>query len=88
MATRGYPGSYEKGSKILGLDKVAGDPDVIPFHAGTVIEADGTVRANGGRVLAVTGLGDSVAAARKTAYTAIDAIEWPEGFHRRDIAAL
>ena len=84
----GLSGSYEKGSRILGLDLLAGDRNVIPFHAGTVIEADGTVRANGGRVLAVTGLGDSVEAARKAAYAAVDSIDWPEGFCRRDIAAV
>ena len=61
---------------------------MIPFHAGTVIEADGTLRANGGRVLAVTGLGESIAAAREAAYGAVASIDWPEGFHRSDIAAV
>ena len=88
MATRGYPGNYEKGSRISGLDQLEGNPNVIPFHAGTVIEADGTLRANGGRVLAVTGLGDSIAAAREAAYGAVASIDWPEGFHRSDIAAV
>ncbi|MEC8805510.1 MAG: phosphoribosylamine--glycine ligase, partial [Pseudomonadota bacterium] len=88
MATQGYPASYEKGSRISGLDLLAGDRNVIPFHAGTVIEADGTVRANGGRVLAVTGLGNSVELARNAAYAAVDSIDWPEGFCRRDIAAV
>ena len=88
MATRGYPGNYEKGSRISGLDQLEGNPNVIPFHAGTVIEADGTLRANGGRVLAVTGLGESIAAAREAAYGAVASIDWPEGFHRSDIAAV
>ena len=88
MATKGYPGSYEKGSRISGLDRLDGEDDVIPFHAGTMVEADGTVRANGGRVLAITGLGDSVAAARDAAYGAVASIDWPEGFYRRDIAAV
>ena len=88
MATKGYPGSYEKGSRISGLDRLDGEDDVIPFHAGTMVEADGTVRANGGRVLAITGLGDSVSAARDAAYGAVASIDWPEGFYRRDIAAV
>jgi len=86
MATKGYPGVCEKGSVISGTGSIASD-DVILFHAGTTIDADGTVRAAGGRVLAVTGLGVDVAAARNAAYTAIDSIDWPDGFHRTDIAA-
>ncbi|MEC8641364.1 MAG: phosphoribosylamine--glycine ligase [Pseudomonadota bacterium] len=86
MATKGYPGAYEKGSVIAGTEALDGD-DVILFHAGTSIDADGTVRAAGGRVLAVTGLGADVAAARKTAYDAVASIDWPDGFHRTDIAA-
>jgi phosphoribosylamine--glycine ligase len=86
MATKGYPGAYEKGSVISGTEAAAGD-DVILFHAGTTIDADGTLRAAGGRVLAVTGLGADVTAARDAAYKAVDAIDWPEGFCRRDIAA-
>jgi phosphoribosylamine--glycine ligase len=85
MATKGYPGAYEKGSVISGTEAAAGD-DVILFHAGTTIDADGTLRAAGGRVLAVTGLGLDVSAARDAAYKAVDAIDWPEGFCRRDIA--
>ena len=86
MATKGYPGAYEKGSIISGTGSITSD-DVILFHAGTTIDAEGTVRAAGGRVLAVTGLGVDVAAARGAAYTAIHSIDWPEGFHRTDIAA-
>lgn len=86
MAANGYPGSYEKGSVIAGTDNATGD-DVLLFHAGTNIDADGTVLANGGRVLAVTGLGANVAAARAAAYGTVDSIDWPDGFCRRDIAA-
>jgi len=86
MAANGYPGAYDKGSAIGGTDAAEGE-DVILFHAGTKIDADGTLRAHGGRVLAVTGLGDDVAAARAAAYDAVDAIDWPQGFCRRDIAA-
>ena len=59
----------------------------ILFHAGTKIGHDGQVTAHGGRVLAVTGLGDNPASARATAYEAVDCIDWPEGFFRTDIAA-
>ena len=86
MAAKGYPGSYEKGSVIAGAETAAGD-DVMLFHAGTKIDADGTLRAHGGRVLAVTGLGRDVGAARGAAYSAVDKIGWPGGFCRRDIAA-
>ena len=86
MAANGYPGAYEKGSVIAGTTNAASD-DVLLFHAGTKINADGTVLANGGRVLAVTGLGADVAAARGAAYGAVDSIDWPDGFCRRDIAA-
>ena len=87
MAARGYPGAYEKGDAIGGTDTAAAQDDVILFHAGTTIDADGTVRAAGGRVLAVTGLGPDVATARGAAYGAVDVIDWPGGFCRRDIAA-
>ena len=84
MAARGYPGTYEKGTEIHGLDAAAADPAVEIFHAGT--KADGNrILANGGRVLGVTALGATVAEAQKRAYGAVDAIDWPEGFCRRDI---
>ena len=86
MAAKGYPGSYERGSVIAGAETAAGD-DVMLFHAGTKIDADGTLQAHGGRVLAVTGLGRDVGAARGAAYGAVDKIGWPGGFCRRDIAA-
>ena len=86
MAAKGYPGNYEKGSIIASAETAAGD-DVMLFHAGTKIDADGTLRAHGGRVLAVTGLGRDVGAARGAAYGAVDKIGWPGGFCRRDIAA-
>ena len=83
MATRGYPVSYEKGSEIRGADGRDGD-DLIVFHAGTR-RAGGRLLANGGRVLNVTALGASVAAAKERADAAVAAIDWPEGFWRRDI---
>ena len=87
MAAEGYPGAYEKGSVISGTEGAEASDDVMLFHAGTKIDAAGTVTAHGGRVLAVTGLGDDAGTARATAYAAVDSIDWPGGFCRRDIAA-
>ncbi|MBK0398589.1 phosphoribosylamine--glycine ligase [Limibaculum sp. M0105] len=85
MAARGYPGSYAKGSEIRGLDDAGRVDGVTVFHAGTRA-SDGRVLANGGRVLNVTAAGPSVTQARERAYRAVDLIDWPEGFCRRDIA--
>ncbi|GAA0778778.1 phosphoribosylamine--glycine ligase [Roseibium denhamense] len=83
MAAKGYPGSYQKGTEIRGLD-TASDVDVEVFHAGTK-SANGAILANGGRVLNVTAVGSSVADAQQKAYAAIDSIDWPDGFCRSDI---
>jgi len=83
MATRGYPGSYGKGSEIRNAESLD-DENVHVFHAGT--RRDGArLLANGGRVLNVTALGADVAEAQERAYQAVDGIDWPEGFCRRDI---
>ena len=87
MAAEGYPGTYEKGSVISGTEAAGASDDAMLFHAGTRIDDSGTVTANGGRVLAVTGLGEDTASARAAAYAAVDGIDWPGGFCRRDIAA-
>ncbi|MEM8803552.1 MAG: phosphoribosylamine--glycine ligase, partial [Pseudomonadota bacterium] len=84
MAADGYPGAYAKGSVIGGLDRVADSSKRKVFHAGTA-QADGRIVASGGRVLNVTARGDSIAEARAAAYEMVDAIDWPEGFCRRDI---
>ncbi len=86
MATKGYPGSYEKGSAIGGLAEATGDdPDTQIFHAGTKAGPDGETLANGGRVLSVTAMAPSLKEAQQRAYAAVDRIDWPEGFCRRDI---
>ncbi len=84
MATRGYPGDYPKGTPIRGLDRAATMADVQVFHAATRQDGD-RVLSDGGRVLAVTATGGDVAAARDRAYAAVDLIDWPDGFCRRDI---
>jgi phosphoribosylamine--glycine ligase len=86
MAARGYPGEYEKGSEIRNLDAAAELPGVQIFHAATE-RRDAHLLAEGGRVLNVTALGDSLAEAQARAYQAVDRIDWPEGFCRRDIGA-
>ena len=83
MAAEGYPGSPKRGTEIKGLDAVA-DDDVVVFHAGTERIGD-RVLANGGRVLNVTARGQSVSEAQTRAYSAIETIDWPGGFCRRDI---
>ncbi|HWA91962.1 MAG TPA: phosphoribosylamine--glycine ligase [Rhizomicrobium sp.] len=82
MATRGYPGDYAKGSAISGLDAASEHARI--FHAGTALKA-GHIVANGGRVLAVTATAPTIADAQRRAYEAVDKIDWPEGFCRRDI---
>ncbi len=83
LATKGYPGDYGKGSEISGLEGLDNDTLTV-FHAGT--KRDGArLLANGGRVLNVTALGASVKEAQNRAYAGVDAIDWPEGFCRRDI---
>jgi len=84
MATEGYPGDYAKGSEIRGLEAAGALDDVTVFHAGTTA-TDGRILASGGRVLGVTALGETIGDARKQAYRAVDVIDWPEGFCRRDI---
>lgn len=84
MAANGYPGDYEKGSVIGGLDGLPETSSAMCFHAGTS-EVDGQIVANGGRVLNLTARGDTLAEARARAYAMADAVDWPGGFFRRDI---
>jgi phosphoribosylamine--glycine ligase len=84
MAARGYPGAYARGSEIRGLDRANSVAGVKVFHAGTAM-MDGRLIANGGRVLNVTARGSTIAEAQQRAYQAVDMIDWPEGFCRRDI---
>jgi phosphoribosylamine--glycine ligase len=84
MAAKGYPGAYAKFTPIAGLAAAASQPDVLVFHAGTA-RRDGGIVATGGRVLAVVATAPGIAAAQARAYAAVDRIDWPGGFCRRDI---
>ena len=86
MASGGYPGKYEKGFVIEGLDQVEQMNDVKVFHAGTA-ERDGSIVTNGGRVLGVTALGKTIKDAIDRAYEAVGRIHWPGVHYRRDIGA-
>jgi phosphoribosylamine--glycine ligase len=84
MAANGYPGNYEKGSDIRGLETLPEDSTSMVFHAGTARSGD-KITATGGRVLNVTARASNLTQARAQAYEMIDQIDWPEGFHRKDI---
>lgn len=85
MASEGYPGKYEKGNAIRGLDEAAKLKDVKVFHAGTKLQVKQPVT-NGGRVLGVTALGDSISKAKLQAYTAVKCIRWDGAWCRKDIS--
>ena len=84
MAAQGYPGNYDKGTRIL-LDAVDDSDELVVFHAGTQDASDGAFTAQGGRVLNITARGKTVAQAQAKAYAGCEKIDWPEGFYRKDI---
>ena len=84
MAAKGYPGAYEKGSVIRGLEALSEDSVNMTFHAGTAVK-DGRIIASGGRVLNVTARGETLQEAATRAYGLVKRIDWPGGFCRRDI---
>ena len=85
MASEGYPGEYDTGFPIRGLEQAAQLPDVKVFHSGTQISA-GEIVNTGGRVLTVTALGSSIANAKLQAYTAVKCIRWQGAWCRKDIS--
>jgi phosphoribosylamine--glycine ligase len=85
MAAEGYPGKYDRGQPIRGLDEAAKLPDVKVFHAGTAT-SDSQIVTNGGRVLGVTALGSSISAAKLQAYTGVKCIRFSGGWCRKDIS--
>jgi phosphoribosylamine---glycine ligase len=86
MASGGYPGKYEKGKEIKGLEKAAGHKNVMVFHSGTSLK-NSKIVTDGGRVLGVTGLGAVVAAAIDNAYAGVREISFDGAHYRRDIGA-
>jgi phosphoribosylamine--glycine ligase len=84
MASSGYPGGYEKGHVISGLEEASSIPGVTIFHAGTE-KRDGQIVAVGGRVLDVTAIGPGIAEAQARAYAAVSMISWKGSFFRKDI---
>jgi phosphoribosylamine--glycine ligase len=84
LSSEGYPGSYEKGLAIKGLDAVGKLDDVVVFHAGTALK-DGRVVTSGGRVLGVTGIGANIKEAIDKTYAAVKMISWEGAYYRRDI---
>jgi phosphoribosylamine--glycine ligase len=85
MASEGYPGDYEKGREITGLEKADAIEDVKVFHGGTKLE-DGRVLTDGGRVLGVTAIGNTISGAKLKAYTAVKEIRWRGAWCRKDIS--
>jgi phosphoribosylamine--glycine ligase len=85
MASGGYPGDYQKGKVITGVDKAGELDDVVVFHAGTAMK-DGRLVTAGGRVLGVTAAGETIAEAKRRAYEAVDRISFEGAYCRRDIA--
>ena len=84
MASKGYPGSYKKGMPISGFKNAKRMKDVVVFHSGTA-EKNGRIVANGGRVLGVTALGETIEKAISRAYLAVSKIKWNGAYHRKDI---
>lgn len=87
LASGGYPGEYEKGKRISGLDKAEAEEDIVVFHAGTRTDRDGSLVTSGGRVLAVTGIGQTLRSARRRVYTAARDIKFAGLHMRTDIGA-
>jgi len=85
MASGGYPGDYERGKKIVGIEEAQQIEDVIVFHAGTK-DVNGDIVTNGGRVLGVTALGDTIKDAKERAYRGVEKIKFDGAYYRRDIA--
>ena len=85
LASEGYPGAYEKGKVILGIDEAETVEGVTVFHAGTALNSDGELITSGGRVLNVVACGDSFEQARERAYEAVDLINFEGKQYRTDI---
>ncbi|MDM8335149.1 phosphoribosylamine--glycine ligase [Wolbachia pipientis] len=87
VASKGYPGDYQKGETIKGLDKIESIPGILVFHAGTKLDESGNWVSDGGRVLNIVGEGNTVEEAKGKVYSALNFLEWPGGFFRYDIGS-
>ncbi|QKX01999.1 phosphoribosylamine--glycine ligase [Wolbachia endosymbiont of Dirofilaria (Dirofilaria) immitis] len=87
VASKGYPGNYQIGEVIKGLDKIESIPGILVFHAGTKLDENGNWISDGGRVLNIVGEGDTLEEARSKVYSALNFLQWPGGFFRYDIGS-
>jgi phosphoribosylamine--glycine ligase len=87
VASKGYPGKYQKGEVIKGLDKIESIPGILVFHAGTKLSTSGDWISDGGRVLNIVAEGDTIEEAKSKVYSALNFLEWPGGFFRYDIGS-
>ena len=88
IASKGYPGEFEKGVLLPSLKKFNDDTEISVFHSGTSIDKNENIVSNGGRVLSITSIGTNVQDCRKKAYNVVKAINWQQGFYRKDIGKL
>ncbi|CCF78139.1 phosphoribosylamine--glycine ligase [Wolbachia endosymbiont of Onchocerca ochengi] len=87
VASKGYPGNYQTGEVIKGLDKIESIPGILVFHAGTKLDKSGNWISDGGRVLNVVGEGNTLEEAKNKVYSALNFLRWPGGFFRYDIGS-
>ena len=88
IASKGYPGEFEKGVLLPSLENFNDRNEISVFHSGTSKDKNGNLVSNGGRVLSVTSIGANVQDCRKKAYDVVEAINWEQGFYRKDIGKL
>ena len=88
IASKGYPGKFEKGVLLPSLDNFNQKKEIFVFHSGTSKDKNQNLISNGGRVLSITSIGANVQDCRKKAYDVVEAINWEQGFYRKDIGKL
>ena len=88
LASKGYPGSFEKQIALPSLNKFEKSKDITIYHSGTSINNEQNLVSNGGRVLCITSLGGNIQSCQKKAYDVINEINWENGFYRKDIGRL
>ena len=88
IASKGYPGEFEKGVLLPSLKNIESQSEISVFHSGTSIDNNENLVSNGGRVLSITSIGDNIQECRKKAYSTLDTIDWKQGFYRKDIGKV